>query len=218
MRYIDKSRRCPAFDSYTKPSSWGDFNDSNIKLQLHQHLLQEQQYLCVYCQQSIPPKLQKDDHLLPRLHPSHIEHIRPKDAHQYPHLAFDYGNLTVSCNGFDTSTSPTVRSSDFCGHPKNNDFDDAMFLHPCENPDIEKSFEYDINGSIAPSHYQTAKAQYTINLLQLNHVMLRDMRQIQYELVIEDLNDGLDVDIYLDPNQPELPKFYSMLKQLLGTL
>ena len=43
------------------------------------------------------------------------------------------------------------------------------------------------------------------------------MRERQYDVILEDVNNGtLDIDSYLDPAQPELPKFFSMLRQLFG--
>jgi hypothetical protein len=80
MRYINKSNRCIAFDSYiarARPTTW--HIKANYKLILHQHLWAEQKGLCVYCQQSIRKKLVKDSLANP-LHPSHIEHICPKEA------------------------------------------------------------------------------------------------------------------------------------------
>ncbi len=211
MRFVPKTSRCTDFDAYPKPNNWGKF-DASIKLNLHQHLLREQQHLCVYCQQSIPRKSQKDDHAArpPELHPSHIEHIRPKET--FPKLTFEHTNLGVSCNGFDIAQSPTA--PEFCGHPKGSQFDDLKFLHPFEQTDVELHFEYDINGGIKSSKKDSGRATYTIGLLQLDHQILSDMRAEQYNLVIAEVAAGLDIDDYLDPRQPELPKFFSMLWQL----
>lgn len=215
MRYIPKTNRCADFDNYlakSRPSVWNGFN-KDVKLKLHQHLLKEQRYLCVYCQQSIPPKLLKD--IQPgTIHPSHIEHIRPKEIGQWPHLTFDYTNLGVSCNGFDTNLP--AGAHDFCGHPKANAFDDTLFLHPFENQDIEDYFEYDINGKIKPSAKSPAPAQFTIDLLKLDHPTLDYMREQQYLLLIDEEANGLDMADYLDETQPVLPKFISMLKQLFA--
>lgn len=210
MRYISKTNRCADFDAYAKPARWSSF-DSNVKLTLHQHLLAEQQYLCVYCQQSIPRKLPKG-----KLHPSHIEHIRPKSARQFPLLAFEYTNLSVSCDGFEIDPAVPRTSPEFCGHPKEDKYDDALFLHPFEEPDIEAFFDFDINGKIKATAKDPGKANYTFQLLGLEKETLREMRERQYNLIIQEVNNGLDIATYLDPNQPELPKFYSMLRQLFG--
>ncbi len=215
MRYINKNNRCIAFESYitrTPPSNWKKVN-VNIKLTLHQHLWAEQKGLCVYCQQSIRKKLVKDAASNP-LHPSHIEHIRPKDTTgTYAHLIFEHTNLGVSCNGSDVDDISDILPK-YCGHAKLNTHDDALFLHPYEVADIEDYFSYDLNGKITPSVKDAQKAQYTIDLLKLDHLDLNDMRERQYQIILEEVSNGLDIDEYLDIHQPELPKFYSMLKQL----
>jgi uncharacterized protein (TIGR02646 family) len=216
MRYIDKSkRRCTDFDNYVvtkRPRKWKKF-DADIKLKLHQHLLNEQQHLCVYCQQSVPQKHVKDNAPLV-IHPSHVEHVRPKDEEQYPHLTFDYLNLAVSCNGFDVNNT-LVNTYDFCGHPKANTYDEMLFLHPFETLDIEDYFNYTINGEIKATIKDVNRANYTIKTLQLDNAILNAMREEQYLIISEEtLNNDLDIATYLDENQIELPKFYSMLKQL----
>ncbi len=215
MRYVDKTNRCSAFDTYIatrKPTTW--HIDSNMKLTLHQHLWEEQKSLCIYCQQSICKKIVKDATGNP-LHPSHIEHIRPKDAAgTFSHLIFEHSNLAVSCNGNDVD-DPLDVVLKYCGHAKLNQHDDSLFLHPFELIDVEEYFDYDVNGRITPSGKDPIKAGYTINLLKLNHPDLDSMREQQYLNIINEVNNnGLDIEDFLDPNYPELPKFYSMLKQL----
>jgi uncharacterized protein (TIGR02646 family) len=216
MRYIDKSkRRCTEFDNYVaakRPTKWKKF-DANVKLILHQHLLTEQQHLCIYCQQSVPQKHVKDRAPFV-IHPSHVEHVRPKDEEKFPDLTFDYLNLAVSCNGFDVLDT-LVSSHDFCGHPKANVYDETLFLHPFESPDIEDYFYYTINGEIKSTAKDVNRANYTIKTLQLNNTLLKAMREEQYLIISEEtINNGLDITAYLEENQTELPKFYSMLKQL----
>lgn len=218
MRYIDKTlNRCAPFDAYIAreaPVHWDDFH-SDAKLELHQHLLEEQQYLCIYCQQSIPPKPIKDT--LASKHPSHIEHIRPKDTAQYPHLTFEYNNLAVSCNGFEIDPTLPPGHPEFCGHQKQNLYDETLFLHPFEEVRVAECFEYDLNGKIRPSSILPGAANYTIATLGLDKPVLEEARVEQYLLIIEEVsNNGLDIHQYLDSSQAQLPKFYSMLKQMFG--
>jgi uncharacterized protein (TIGR02646 family) len=215
MRYIDKSkRRCTEFDNYVaakRPQKWKKF-DADIKLKLHQHLLTEQQHLCIYCQQSVPNKHVKD--APPTIiHPSHIDHVRPKDEVKYPHLTFDYFNLAVSCNGIDIDKT-LFGTPDFCGHPKDNKYDETLFLHPFETPDIESYFQYTINGEIKATSKDAVRANYTIQILKLDSQTLTKMRERQYLVMIDALENGLDMMNYLDENQVALPKFHSMLKYL----
>jgi uncharacterized protein (TIGR02646 family) len=116
MRFIDKTNRLTRFDSYIltkKPRNWADVN-SGEKLLLHQYLLAQQKHLCIYCQQSIPQKTSKN--IPPSvIHPSHIEHIRPKST--FSALELEQNNLSVSCNGFEIDAAATL-NPDFCGHKK----------------------------------------------------------------------------------------------------
>ena len=50
-----------------------------IKQKVHESLMQEQGFLCCYCETSVTA----DE--------SHVEHFHPKS--RYPALEFDYGNL-----------------------------------------------------------------------------------------------------------------------------
>jgi len=97
MRFIDKPKRCQDFDNFiSNPNnllgSWDLPTD--VKTTLHNHLVEEQKGLCIYCQQSIQKKFGPD-------YPSKtlIEHLRPRG--KYYELTFVYCNLSVSCQGFD---------------------------------------------------------------------------------------------------------------------
>lgn len=178
MKFVAKTTPCVPFDAWIaaqNPADWSKVK-ADKKLILHQHLLREQQHLCIYCQQSIPFKRQKD-RLPTDIHPSHIEHIRPKMA--WPNLVFDQKNLAVSCEGFDVDLTTRTRP-DFCGHEKGDDLDEALFLHPFEESEIEQFFEYDSIGAIKPTAKSQAKAAYTIELLQLNNSTLKVLREENY--------------------------------------
>ena len=115
MRYIDKSNRYAEFDEYVNndsPSVWNELK-TEIKLKLHQHLWRTQQGLCIYCQQEVPEKKEKEYKIR-----SHIEHIRPRS--QYAHLIFCYKNLSVSCEGFDCKTESLKPKKEFCEHNRDN--------------------------------------------------------------------------------------------------
>ncbi|MDM8557759.1 retron system putative HNH endonuclease [Candidatus Parabeggiatoa sp. HSG14] len=218
MRYIDKSNRCAEFDEYVNkysPSDWNEF-ETKIKLKLHQHLWYEQQGLCIYCQQEVPEKKEKEYKIR-----SHIEHIRPRRGHnrdKYAHLIFCYKNLSVSCEGFDCKTENSNPKKEFCEHRKGNEYDEDKFLNPVEYNDIEDYFVYDIEGKIHPNprknQEEKAKAEYMTSVLDLNHSTLIDMRKEQYQLIIEQQENGLDIEDFLNPHYDLLPGFYTMLKQL----
>ncbi|OQW95036.1 MAG: TIGR02646 family protein [Beggiatoa sp. IS2] len=203
MRYIDKSDRCLDFDNYIRQESlthW-DQCDTQLKLVLHQHLWREQQGLCIYCQQQIPPKKDKESSQAIR---SHIEHVRPRTT--YPELTFVYCNLSVSCEGFDCKTTDKKPKKEFCEHRKADEYDEDNFLNPMELKEIEDYFFYDIEGKIHP-HPQASfpeKANYMIKILDLNHSDLIDMRKRVYEQAISGEIELISA---------VFPPFCSMLKQ-----
>ncbi|MDM8563359.1 retron system putative HNH endonuclease [Candidatus Marithioploca araucensis] len=212
MRFINKEHRNKEFDKYIlecQPNSWKNVITAK-KLTLHKHLWVEQKGLCIYCEQAIPFKRQKSKN-----HPSHIEHVKPKGDERFKHLEFDQNNLAVSCNGSDCHLKE-VNENNFCGHIKDRAgrdhiYDEQLFLHPFENKDIENCFAYDMDGNITAAN-ETEKADYTINLLELQHPDLIDMRRTQYQIFLEEMANGEDVNDLLNNNVSELPSFYSMLK------
>jgi uncharacterized protein (TIGR02646 family) len=149
---------------------------------------------------------------------SHIEHIRPRSRPQYAHLIFCYRNLSVSSEGFFCKTEILNPKKEFCEHRKGNEYDEDKFLNPVERNDIEDYFVYDIEGKIHPNSSKNqedrTKAEYMISILDLNHSKLIDIRKEQYQLIIEQQENGLDIEEFLNPHYDLLPAFYAMLKQL----
>ncbi|WYE87069.1 TIGR02646 family protein [Fusobacterium polymorphum] len=136
--------------------NWKDFtSESEIKKLLKEALLEEQENSCCpYCEIEI------------NLNDSQIEHIKPKD--KFPELLIDYRNLIICC-----------LESKRCGNSKANKWD-KLFINPVtENP--EDYFKYDIKtGKIIPIFKEKEKfekAEYTINLLNLNDNRLCEIRK-----------------------------------------
>jgi len=229
MRYIKKNEPCQDFDDYIKQNNLNKYLDNyinnasgkkhpwnklgeelkgrEIKRELRNHFLKEQKGLCVYCQQSFVIAMQNN--ILSNF--SHIEHIKPKKS--YPQDTFNQNNLSLSCNGFICNNNNSER--DFCGHKKLEEYNPYYFLNPIECYDIEKYFEYTIEGKIKPSaslnKKDRGKAEYMINTLKLNYSLLVDARKINFNDILEN-DDKKDI---LDENAELLPAFFSMLKQLL---
>jgi len=136
--------------------NWKDFtSESEIKKLLKKALLEEQENdCCPYCEIEI------------NLNNSQIEHIKPKD--KFPELLIDYDNLIACC-----------LESKRCGNSKANKWDE-LFINPVtKNP--EDYFEYDIKTgkiiSIFKNGEKYEKAEYTINLLNLNDNRLCEIRK-----------------------------------------
>lgn len=146
------------FKNKNKPKNWNEYNDYNIKYELRNFMLKnEQNGYCPYCEKLITPSNDK----------SHIEHIKPKHG-EYAGLFQTYDNLITCCvtNGI-------------CGDAKKDNYDDKFINVVVDNPD--DYLTYDISsGEIIPLHKEGLKyerAMYTINLLNLNDVRLVDLRK-----------------------------------------
>ncbi|MEZ4887520.1 MAG: retron system putative HNH endonuclease [Chitinophagales bacterium] len=238
MRHIEKKNVCDDFEAFvvkkklenyvqtylqSKKRSklktpWKKFTQSReggeIKITLHSHLLNEQQGLCIYCQQAIPEKLENP------IAYSHIEHIKERNLHA--HLTFKHKNLSVSCNGFDCSIEEPEVIEDFCGHTKGElgqkqGIEEGLFLNPIEIADIENFFEYDFEGNIAPNtdrnQIDQQKAKYMIDLLDLQNKNLIQLRINQLDDINARILEKFDVEAFLDKTAEKLPAFFSMLKQ-----
>ena len=176
MRYIKKGAS-PAFFEECKaglnePNNWEAFSEnqelSQCKKDLHQHLLDEQSGLCVYCERGIATRLD-----------SHVEHVYPKSS--YPAKAFDYGNLVASCNGdscsVDEKKAYKPENVHSCGHRKSDLLKSTLFLSPLEHEDISDYFEYNKTScAITASNKNPSKASYTIDLLNLDNSRLNNVR------------------------------------------
>lgn len=239
MRFIDKSNPCPQFDTFLTQygkrlhSDWekikkisskpkeGERIDvgRDILIVLFSHLRTEQKGLCIYCQQSIPEKTADKD---TNYFYAHIEHVQKQELHKK--LVFKQSNLSVSCNGFNCKAETLEMDrhiKEFCGHYKDGNynavaFDDALFLNPLIERDIEQYFDYNVDMYIVPnadySNEQQEKANFTIQLLGLQHDTLCQMRQVQYDIMLEKYQAGVDMMEELSDEYDVLPAFYSMLK------
>lgn len=147
------------FKNKEKPRHWNDYNNYNIKSELKEFMLNnEQDGYCPYCEQLITSS-NKD---------SHIEHIKPKNG-VYAGLFQDYNNLITCCT-----------TNGICGNAKKDYYDDKFINVVTDNPD--DYLIYDISsGKIIPIHEEGPdyeRAVYTINLLNLNDIKLVNLRKV----------------------------------------
>jgi uncharacterized protein (TIGR02646 family) len=160
MKNLDK-KPTPQFfiDDTAGLTNWNDYYGSK-KRNLREYILKEEQsYVCVYCEVQLEASNTN----------CHLEHIRPKESASYPELTFEYSNLGVSCNG-NHCNPDGVTSKILCGPKKDNFFDEDLFLHPFETPEVSSHFAFNSDGEISPvdEAEKFSKAEYMIELLNLN--------------------------------------------------
>lgn len=142
--------------------AWSDQNIANIRPQLRQEiLLQEQSLLCAYCEKEIDDNPEN----------SNIDHFKTRNL--FPKKTLNYDNLLVSCN-----------SKVSCSYIKDNyglqQSDYQKIVNPViENPD--DYFEYGLAGDIlikdGLSQPNKEKAEFTIRVFALDNKSLIEARK-----------------------------------------
>ena len=168
MKYIKKTE-VPSFflDDTRDLDVWTNYNASK-KRRLKSYILEsEQNGLCGYCESKVENAT------------SHLEHIKPKSLN-LEELTFKYKNILVSCNG-KCHTNTNVPES--CGHKKDNEYNETLFLNPVEIQDISDYFKYTNNGNIQSSDKDVEKSDYMIRILDLepNNNSLQEARKKSLE-------------------------------------
>jgi uncharacterized protein (TIGR02646 family) len=190
MRYIEK-KSIPQFFEQEKQSrnfdentAWKRFGNP-CKQALTQYIKHEQNDLCIYCECDLNSTS------------IHLEHLAPQETHF--HLRFDYNNLTVSCDGFDCESQKFKQS---CGHRKNNEYDEILFINPIKEKDINSYFAFikdgDHEGAIVPallSEDRMKRAAYMIKILRLDSEFLRLRRKAAKDALIDFVLNYPDLDI-----------------------
>lgn len=181
MRFIQKTQSPDFFEQekynfpLTEDSPWEDFKNP-CKTRFKTFLAQEQNGLCGYCECDLDSTS------------SHIEHLAPRE--RYRHLKFSYENLIISCDGRFLCSGKT-HNRESCGHRKDNEYDEKLFLNPAESPKITTYFRFD-NGTgaiIASGKESDEAANYTIRILNLDAQYLRDARINARDALLEGLSN-----------------------------
>lgn len=182
MKYIQKGQEPEEFTQWKKAKpkkyqskDWKKLNPSPKKV-LHEALLREQGCICCYCERSIS----KNN--------SHIEHLVPKKGlNADPSLTFEYQNLLCSCDGNASENEGLTH----CGIRKDDWFDAALMVSPLDK-DCADCFCYTTTGKILPTDVAEKQkmAEETINRCNLNHPILKKMRQEAFRRVaLQSLTD-----------------------------
>jgi uncharacterized protein (TIGR02646 family) len=139
----------------------GDANTAVINA-----LMEEQGYICCYCER----RLEKDY--------SHIEHFKPRSDPAVDPL--DYSNMLRSCQ--DRLKKRDLRH---CGNLKGNWFDNKLLVSPLD-PSCEGRFSYTADGIIRPADESDDAAKTTIEKLGLDILKLNDLRKKAIEPFLDE--------------------------------
>ncbi|PWW06692.1 retron system putative HNH endonuclease [Mangrovibacter plantisponsor] len=212
--------------------AWKNFRDNRNTL-FHQ-LLVEQFGLCCYTELNLADI--QNTHGIG----SHFEHEQPKSL--FPARTFDELNLLRSALS-DQDLKTYTGSARFAGHHKGSLYNPNLFISP-QSANCRDYFVYlPLDGSIQPksglSAEDTAKADYTITLLNLNAPFLiaerrRWLKEIEDEITrlindnaVEAVRHLAECELTLTPRkhpqliQPafaQLRAFHSATRALFGSL
>ncbi|MDR2704201.1 MAG: TIGR02646 family protein [Planctomycetaceae bacterium] len=131
---------------------WDEFDTKPIKQVVKKSLLEEQGYICCFCETEVD-----GDH-------GHIAHL--KDQQSHPCDVLNYNNMLYSCPENERGIPQT------CGHRQKN------FNVPISPLDVdcEERFIYIANGKMFPKNDNDNDANETIRILNLNTKHLSDAR------------------------------------------
>lgn len=209
--HLNQSHGNPPVNAVQATSRWKSFG---YKPTVQSQLLYEQYQLCCYSE------LRADQEGVGY----HIEHIENKS--QAPGRTFDYTNLAASALHSD-DLAKIDPGDTFGGHAaaKQATCNMALFVS-CHQVDCRRFFAYLSDGRIVPSKglvgVETARAQYTIDQLNLNSPYLVNRRRHWWdelaELFVEheakgwSLRDLAAIDLV--PTNGALSRFFSLTRQL----
>ena len=198
MKYIIKGDEPQEFVEWKASENenwrpkWG--NIGNIKKPLQNALLEEQGFICCYCEKEIDNKS------------SHVEHIKPRHAFENDRL--NYQNLLCSCGRNLNKKEPKT-----CGHAKENWYDDTLFISPLSS-DCESRFKYSNSGEIKASGEKDNASEETIKRLNLNLFNLIKSRKNVIDVHITDTSD--DLNAILEMKDGKYQEFHTTIKQFFN--
>lgn len=214
MHGLDQAHLTPPQTHKDATSRWSKFGH---KQQLLSRLCNQQYQLCCYSE--VRADLIGLDY--------HIEHVENKS--QMPPRTFDETNLAASAIS-SQKAALLIKGDVFGGHAvgKQTAVDMARFVH-CYQPDCARYFAYLSDGRVVPSARIDAndqqRAQYSIDLLNLNSTYLVDLRRQWWDELDQleehhiandwDLNQLLHLDLVPTAHH-QLSPFFSLTRQFFG--
>lgn len=175
--------------------------DKHVKKAIKIALMQEQGYICCYCERT----LTVDD--------SHIEHFKPQSDESVD--ALDFSNMLCSCQKNVKKGTPL-----HCGNSKGDWFDDTLLISPMLS-NCERKFGFKGDGSIYAIG-GNASAIKTIEKLSLDIGKLNSLRESAIEpfldasLSDEEFSDFIDG--YLAKNNGKYEPFQTTIQHLFSEM
>jgi uncharacterized protein (TIGR02646 family) len=211
LGYIPINNKARPNNTADAKSAWDNFGSKQSVINA---LLAEQYLLCCYTEIDATEEGWG----------YHIEHIENKS--QNPARTFDPTNLGACALSDQDLKKPEIKEHKFGGHAvnKTQGVDMQLFIH-CQLPNCSQFFAYLSDGTVVPalglSEQDKARAQYTIDQLNLNSHVLQLLRQKwQKELddaYAESTKDSASlqrlIQIYISPVNNKLQRFFTMSQQ-----
>lgn len=131
-----------------------------IRRVVKESLMQEQGFICCYCES----RISIDD--------CHVEHFRPIEGNsgRYSNQQLLYENIHCSCQGETDRGEPS-----HCGHGKGSWYDENLLISPLDE-NCERRFRFTADGGIFARLENDRGAEITIRKLQLDLPRLRALR------------------------------------------
>lgn len=210
MKYIIKEEEPVEFAEWKNKanSDWTPTYDDlsgKEKKAVYKNLLEEQGYICCYCECELV-----DNNY-------HLEHMNPQERKVVDPLEFF--NMLCSCQRQLKKGDPR-----HCGNSKDKWYCDTLFVSPL-NPDCENKFAYTFDGQILPKIETDKAALTTIDKLNLDIDKLTAQRSTAIEAFIdEDISEEELHDFVIgylrdkDDNGGKYNPFYTTIKHLFADL
>ena len=167
---------------------------ADIKKLILQALIQEQGFICCYCESAVT------------LENSHVEHFRPKKKFQDRQL--EYENLLCSCQRELAKGEPR-----HCGYKKGSWFDENFLISPLD-PHCEQKFLFTGGGEVYPRLEGDRAAEATIQKLGLNLPKLQALRSAAIDALC-DLPQEEIIRLLQRTEDGRYLNYYSAISQVL---
>ncbi|NOR44296.1 MAG: TIGR02646 family protein [Candidatus Delongbacteria bacterium] len=212
MKYIHKGNEPPEIIDWKNTDKmcqngnprWNRL-PTELKDLLRKRILEEQGYICCYCERNIG------------LNDFHLEHIKPKGINKYKIYQLDYNNLLCSCQLELEQGEPR-----HCGNSKGSWYVEDQFISPLDE-DCEERFIFTVDGSIYPANEQDIIARKTIEKLQLDIDKLRNLRKNAIEPFLDENITEEELELFVQGylvdkrlNNDVFNEFYTTIKYLFG--